>query len=93
MAIKIPNGRMYVRYSQMVIKYIDIFHFKTLQIYPNRDFWFENIPSGNPVRVFRGEETDSVTGGSQSVSKKPNVRPNKLKLFLLLVLFCSILAK
>jgi hypothetical protein len=32
---RIPNGR------QMAIKYNNI-------IYPNWDFWFENMPSGNP---------------------------------------------
>jgi hypothetical protein len=26
----------------------NIFHCKTLKIYPNWHFWFENIPSGNP---------------------------------------------
>jgi hypothetical protein len=30
--------------DQMVIKYTGILHCK---IYPNWDFWFENIPSGN----------------------------------------------
>jgi hypothetical protein len=30
----------------MSIKFTNIFH-KTLKIYPNRPFWFENIPSGN----------------------------------------------
>jgi hypothetical protein len=30
------------------IKYTNIFHCKTLQIYPNWDFWSEKIPSGNP---------------------------------------------
>jgi hypothetical protein len=34
--------------DQMAIKYTNIFHYKILQIYPNWDFWFENIPSGNP---------------------------------------------
>jgi hypothetical protein len=37
----------------MVIKYHNIFHSKALQIYPNRDFWFENKPSGNPLRLCR----------------------------------------
>jgi hypothetical protein len=33
--------------DQMAIKYTNIFHCKILQIYPNWDFWFENIASGN----------------------------------------------
>jgi hypothetical protein len=46
----IPNGHkifpIAVKYvDQMVIKYTKIFHSK---IYPNWDFWFENLPSGNP---------------------------------------------
>jgi hypothetical protein len=32
---------------QIAIIYINIFHRKTLQNYPKRDFWFENISSGN----------------------------------------------
>jgi hypothetical protein len=32
----------------MVIKYINIFQSKALKEYPSWDFWFENIPSGNP---------------------------------------------
>jgi hypothetical protein len=35
----------------MVLKYSNIVHYKTLhtyKIYPNWDFWFENMPSGNP---------------------------------------------
>jgi hypothetical protein len=23
------------------------------EIYPNLDFWFENMPSGNPIKVLR----------------------------------------
>jgi hypothetical protein len=37
----IPNGR---KIDKIAIKRINIFNF-----YPKRDFWFENIPSGNPV--------------------------------------------
>jgi hypothetical protein len=34
----------------MAKEYNKLFHSKTLQkIYPNWDFWFENIPSGNPA--------------------------------------------
>jgi hypothetical protein len=40
-----PNG---CKIDQMSIKYTNIFHCKTLKNYPNLDFWFENIPSGNP---------------------------------------------
>jgi hypothetical protein len=44
----------------MVVKYSkwpqNIPTYKASKIYPNRDFWFENIPSGNPgeqtVRIF-----------------------------------------
>jgi hypothetical protein len=42
----ISNAR---KTDQMVIKYTKIFHSKTLKIYSNWDFWFENKPSGNPV--------------------------------------------
>jgi hypothetical protein len=35
--------------NQVFIKYTNIFHCKTLQNYPNLDFWFENKPSGNPA--------------------------------------------
>jgi hypothetical protein len=45
----IPNGH---KIDQLVIKYIKIFHSKTLQNYPNWDFWLENKPSGNPVCIF-----------------------------------------
>jgi hypothetical protein len=33
----------------MNINYNNIFHSKALQIYPNWDFWFEKMPSGNPA--------------------------------------------
>jgi hypothetical protein len=36
----------------VVVKYTDTFHSKALQILPNVDFWFENIPSGNPEWKF-----------------------------------------
>jgi hypothetical protein len=32
----------------MSIEYTNIFHSKAQKISPNCDFWFENIPSGNP---------------------------------------------
>jgi hypothetical protein len=38
----------------MGMQYINLFHSKALQIFfPNWDFWFENIPSGNPERDLR----------------------------------------
>jgi hypothetical protein len=43
MTTKLPDGRKIV---QIVIKYTNIFHHK---IYPNWEFWYENIPSGKPV--------------------------------------------
>jgi hypothetical protein len=36
----------------MAIKYTNIFHCKTLQIYPNGDFGFKNMPSGNPASEY-----------------------------------------
>jgi hypothetical protein len=33
----------------MVIKFTNIVLARHSQIYPNWDFWFENIPSGNPA--------------------------------------------
>jgi hypothetical protein len=46
MSIKLANGRKIYR---MDIKYINIFFARHSRIYPNLDFWFENIPSGNPA--------------------------------------------
>jgi hypothetical protein len=37
----------------MAIKYINIVHAMHSKIYPNLDFWFENIPAGNPVPEFK----------------------------------------
>jgi hypothetical protein len=42
--IHIPNGR---KIDQVSIKYTNTFDCKALKIYPNWDFRFENIPSGN----------------------------------------------
>jgi hypothetical protein len=39
----------YCQIFQMGIKYTNIFHSEALQKYPNWYFWFETIPSGNPV--------------------------------------------
>jgi hypothetical protein len=36
---------------RMAIKHQNIFHYKTLQIYPKRDLWFQNKPSGNPASI------------------------------------------
>jgi hypothetical protein len=41
----IPNG---LKLFKMVIKYTNIFILRPSKIYPNRDFWFETKPSGNP---------------------------------------------
>jgi hypothetical protein len=35
--------------DQVTIKYTNILHCRTIKIYPNLDFWFENKPSGNPA--------------------------------------------
>jgi hypothetical protein len=40
MGENIPN-----LHTQMAVKYSKW----PSEIYPNRDFWYENIPSGNPV--------------------------------------------
>jgi hypothetical protein len=45
---------MSLKIFQMAIKYINIFHTKALKNYPNRDFWFENKPSGNPATEMSG---------------------------------------
>jgi hypothetical protein len=39
----ISNGRKICRYI------CQQFHSKAKHIYPNFDFWYENIPSGNPA--------------------------------------------
>jgi hypothetical protein len=39
--------RIGTKIDQMGIKFTNIFLCKTLQNFPNLDFWFENIPSGN----------------------------------------------
>jgi hypothetical protein len=41
----IPNS---LKIDQMDVKYTNISIAKPSKISPNRDFWFENIPSGNP---------------------------------------------
>jgi hypothetical protein len=46
----IPNGR---KIDQMVIKYTNFSHCKTLQNLHKLGFWFENLPSGIPG--FHGE--------------------------------------
>jgi hypothetical protein len=51
--IHIPNShKIYpmavCKIYQMLIKNTNLFLYKTIKKYPNFDFWFENIPSGNP---------------------------------------------
>jgi hypothetical protein len=43
MTTKIPNWPLYIPNGH---QYTNIFHSKALQ---NWDFWYENIPSGNPI--------------------------------------------
>jgi hypothetical protein len=51
----IPNVRKIV---QMTLKHATIFHSKSpSKIYPNWDFRFENIPSGNPVSFFMAKSS------------------------------------
>jgi hypothetical protein len=71
---------MAVLYStQMGIKYTNIFHSKALQNLPKLDFWFENIPSGNPGvgRVFFRKMHLSKS------SKAPSKRSKKVAVKLL----------
>jgi hypothetical protein len=54
MATKLPNGhkiyQMALMYLfQMTIELTNFFHPRPSKIKPNLDFWFENIPSGNPA--------------------------------------------
>jgi hypothetical protein len=44
-ATKLPNGR---KIYQMAIEYTNFFIPRPFKIYPNLNFRFENIPSGNP---------------------------------------------
>jgi hypothetical protein len=46
--------------DQLAIKYTNLFHCKTLKIYPNWDFGFENMPSGNPAK-----QIESFLSGTQ----------------------------
>jgi hypothetical protein len=52
-ATKLPkHHKMYqmgIIYSKWPKSKPKVFHSKALKISPNWDFWFENIPSGNPV--------------------------------------------
>jgi hypothetical protein len=49
----LPNKHMHMLHGssifQMALKYTNISISRTSKIYPNRDFWFEKKPSGNPV--------------------------------------------
>jgi hypothetical protein len=40
----ILNGR---KINQVAMKYTNIFYSRPSKIFPNWDFWFENMPSGN----------------------------------------------
>jgi hypothetical protein len=52
-ATKVTNGltiyQMAVIYAKWPINIPFFFFPRHSKIYPNLDFWFENIPSGNPV--------------------------------------------
>jgi hypothetical protein len=52
---KLPNGNKI--YEMFEIKLTNIFHCKTLQNLPESDFWFVNIPSGNPVLLDMSNKT------------------------------------
>jgi hypothetical protein len=51
--IKIPNGHKIYQMDlcekdQMAVKYTNICHCNALKNLPKKDFWFENMLSGNP---------------------------------------------
>jgi hypothetical protein len=41
----IPNG---IEIDQVGKQFTNLFLARQTEIYPNRDFWFKNIPSGTP---------------------------------------------
>jgi hypothetical protein len=45
----IPNGH---KIYQMATKYIKYTIARPSKFYPNWDFWFENMPSGNPGLLY-----------------------------------------
>jgi hypothetical protein len=45
----IPKREKYTKIYQMAIKFTHTFYAPLSENYPIRDFWFENVPSGNPV--------------------------------------------
>jgi hypothetical protein len=59
--ITTKDTKMSIKYTEYPLKrpnvhkiYLPyIFHSKPSKIYPNLDFWFENIPSGNPAAVHK----------------------------------------
>jgi hypothetical protein len=55
--LNISNGR---KIDQMVIKYTNNFHCKTLQNLPKLGFGFENKPTGNPARETRLGELSPI---------------------------------
>jgi hypothetical protein len=67
-ATKLPNG---LNIFQMVIKYTNLFHSKALQNLPKLDFWFENIPSGNP-------DVDTSELRIKTPTKFVRIRPKRL---------------
>jgi hypothetical protein len=50
----------------MPIKYNNIFHYKPSKIYPNLDFWFETIPSGNPDEKRQKDESKTRRHGKRN---------------------------
>jgi hypothetical protein len=49
MATKTPNGHKTPNEHKNKPNGHKIYQQRPSKIYPNRDFWFENIPSGNPA--------------------------------------------
>jgi hypothetical protein len=54
MAINISNGRKIYQYC--------LCNLRPSKIYPNWDFWFENIPSGNPDEKRRKSDQSGERG-------------------------------
>jgi hypothetical protein len=57
----------------MSIKNINIFNRRPSKIYPNRDFWFENKPSGNPDTDPNGASVNEIVS-EHSSRKKVDLR-------------------
>jgi hypothetical protein len=62
----------------MALKYINIFKVKAFRIYPKWDFWFENIPSGNPgfnIQTWQSLKNDDIlTVGNSDVGVASRLR-------------------